>query len=178
MDESSENYFSRHTDSWLLTNDVGWEPYDNACFFLNRISFCIWPTNQITTKNNKSVDQMNISGIDYCCCLLPHTWSLDLFPGEDVRCDSRTSQRSLSPLSVGPVPRSKLLSFLDGWYLRMVFFNYPNFCLISWIGIFFFSVVVVDLLFLSHILLLFNDFTFGGFILDKVLTTLFQDASM
>ena len=111
MDESSENYFSRHADSWLLTNDVGWEPYDNACFFLNRISFCIWPTNQITTKNNKSVDRMNISGIDYCCCLFPHTWYLDLFPGEDVRCDSRTSQRSLSPLSVGPVPRSKHLTF-------------------------------------------------------------------
>ena len=80
-------------------------------FFLKGISFCNWPTNQITTKNDECVHLRNVSGIDYCCCLLQHTWSLDLFPGEDARCDSRTSQRSLSPLSVGPVPRSKHLSF-------------------------------------------------------------------
>ena len=52
----------------------------------------------------------------------------------------------------------------------MVFFNFPNFCLISCIGIFSFSFVVVVLLCLSLILLLSNDFTFGGFILAKVLT--------
>ena len=107
MDESSENYFSRHTDSWLLTNDVGWEPYDNACFFLNRISFCIWPTNQITTKNNKSVDQMNISGIDCCCCLLPRCLT-----SSQVRTLDVTAEQANAPWVPSPSDRCPGLNIL------------------------------------------------------------------